>query len=369
MKPKILTWNVRGLNNPNKRLRVKNLIWDWKADIVCLQETKLKFVDRSIIRNLWNCVYAGWTSLPSKGASGGIIVMWDKRVVDLVDEYIGEFVVAGSFMSLEDGFVWGFAGVYGPNNDISRKFLWDEITGLCNWWEGPWCIGGDFNTTRFSSERSGVSTSGSFNFTTLVFELDLVDLPLAGGDYTWSNGRAWSRLDRFIVSPCWETHFPILCQKCLPKLCSDHFPLLLDCGGLHEGRRYFKFENMWLKTEEFLDKIRSWWSSYQISGFPNFVLAGKLKNLKNDLRIWNKEIFGNLNDQRENLFQELQRLEDKEVTGALTVNEKERKTVVVAELEKITLMEEISWRQKSRALWLQEGDKCTNFFHRVANSH
>jgi exonuclease III len=41
MKPKILSWNVRGMNDAEKRLQIRGLLMEWKADIVCLQETEM----------------------------------------------------------------------------------------------------------------------------------------------------------------------------------------------------------------------------------------------------------------------------------------------------------------------------------------
>jgi len=71
MKPKILSWNVRGLNKGTKCLSVKNLPKDWKVDIVCLQETKLDAMSRSIMRCLWGCSHVDWCCLDSSGVSNG----------------------------------------------------------------------------------------------------------------------------------------------------------------------------------------------------------------------------------------------------------------------------------------------------------
>jgi hypothetical protein len=53
----------------------------------------------------------------------------------------------------------------------------------------------------------------------------------------------------------------------------------------------------------------------------------------------------------------------------LVEGENLRKVTVTNELEKTTLLEEVSWRQKSRVLCLRVGDKCIKFFHKVANSN
>jgi hypothetical protein len=89
----------------------------------------------------------------------------------------------------------------------------------------------------------------------------LMDIPIVGGSFTWSSNwdlPSWSQIDRFLVSLNWEAQFPDLIQKKLSRLCSDHFPILLDCRGLHGAKRYFKFKSMWLKLEGFVDTVRLW---------------------------------------------------------------------------------------------------------------
>jgi len=161
--------------------------------------------------------------------------MWDKREVEKVEECIGRYTVACSLRNTRDNVVWAFGGVYGPNDDRERRDLWVELAGLMSWWEMPWCIGGDFNVVRFPSERS--SGAGYFaameEFSDFIFMHNLVDLPLEDGQFTWSNNQEdqiWSRIDRLLVSPEWEERFPEVSQRRLPRLLSDHFPLLLDCG-------------------------------------------------------------------------------------------------------------------------------------------
>jgi hypothetical protein len=259
-----------------------------------------------------------------------------------------------------------FVGVYGPNSDSDRMLLWDELAGVLSLWEVPWCVRGDFNVTRFPSERLGSASldSAMMKFSKFISNQGLMDLPLAGGCFTWSvthDPPLWSRLDRFLVSPELEEWFPRILQKRLPRFCSDHFPIL-DTGEVSRGRRSFKFENMWLKADRFVALVKQWWDSYVFQGTPSYVLAHKLKGLKLDLKRWNEEVFGNIERNKRILIKDLQVFDRHEESRALNEEELLRKVEVVRELERCTLMEEVSWRQKARVMWIKEGDKCTRFF-------
>ncbi|KAL6320089.1 hypothetical protein AAG906_004598 [Vitis piasezkii] len=68
-------------------------------------------------------------------------------------------------------------------------------------------------------------------FSEIIEDLELRDLPLQGGSFTWRddlNNQSHSRLDRFLVSDEWEGHFTGVVQCVLPKPILDHFPILLD---------------------------------------------------------------------------------------------------------------------------------------------
>ena len=76
-------------------------------------------------------------------------------------------------------------------------------------------------------------------FFDFISEQGLIDIPLEGGNFTWSNSReveskAW--LDRFLFTVDWEAKFPIVCQRRMFRLLSDHFPIVLEGGSFqHRG--------------------------------------------------------------------------------------------------------------------------------------
>ena len=113
MKIRILSWNVRGANDRDKRKIIKSVIKSQRVDVVCLQETKIKEMTTGLVRSLGVGRHLDWRVVNSKGATGGIVVFWDNRLVELVDLEEGVFLTSCRFKNCVDGIVWVFTGVYG----------------------------------------------------------------------------------------------------------------------------------------------------------------------------------------------------------------------------------------------------------------
>ena len=126
----------------------------------------------------------------------------------------------------------------------------------------------------------------------------------------------------------------------LPRVISNRCPHLVEIGGVGWGRYAFKFENMWLKVEGFVEKVQQWWNGYCFTSSPSFVLAQKLKSLKEDLKKWNKEEFGDLAFKKKSLLYELLGLDAKDEILGLSHEEQARRAQVKGEIEILASLEE-----------------------------
>ena len=156
------------------------------------------------------------------------------------------------------------------------------------------------------------------------------------------NGQSRSRLDRFLISEDCENHFSGVSQCILPRPVFDHFPFLLDGGGVRRGPIPFHFENMWLKEEGFKELLRGWWQGFNYSGSYSFILTEKLKALKIKLKNWNKEVFGKVGVNMRVALDKVSFWDDQERQRVLNEQELEARKEAREDFKKWALMEEIS---------------------------
>lgn len=261
---------------------------------------------------------------------------------------------------------------YAPNVVVDRRELWEELMWLkANSCE-PWCIGGDFNEIKSPSERVGCVRvdRGMSDFIEFCNSMELCDLPMIGRKFTWTNYQdqaIHSRLDRFLCFLEWTMRFKIL-QWGLPRLISDHCPVLISNDNRDWGPKPFRFMDIWLSNPRCLKLAEETWNNVQVVGWAGFILLQKLRPVKAKLKTWNKEEFGDINCALLEIESELHQFDIVAEDRQLTAKEKAAKCKSKSEIWRLSKLSESLWRQKSRVNWLKLGDKNTRFFQAIANS-
>jgi exonuclease III len=152
------SFNVRGLGGRVKRRKVRELVRRNKIELLAIQETKLESVDNGMCRRLWGDDKVAWSCNPALGRSGGLLTLWDGDKGKLLYSFQGQGFLG---VCLE----WGqkkvrvlTLNVYAPCNFEAKKQLWVELLVAKRTYTADlWCILGDLNSVRDSSERKGVA--------------------------------------------------------------------------------------------------------------------------------------------------------------------------------------------------------------------
>ena len=154
MKIRLLSRNVCGVNDSSKRRVIKAVIRSQRVDLFYLQEAKIQTLSEGLVRSLGSGRWSNWVALDALDSTGGILVCWDKRSLEVMEMEVGKFSVSCRIRNMEDGLTWIFTGVYGPFSKDDKDCMWEELGAIRGSWDDLWCLGGNFNVILSQRERS-----------------------------------------------------------------------------------------------------------------------------------------------------------------------------------------------------------------------
>ncbi|KAK0607568.1 hypothetical protein LWI29_016836 [Acer saccharum] len=347
------------------------MVLRYKPIILFLQESKLRVFDSRIIRILGGNFLSRGVGVEADRSAGGLITLWNEELFSVKSciTTSRSIILIGALVGVQQEVT--FCNVYAANIEGERKELWKYVVEVQNSFPIPWCIGGDFNTVLSPDERRGRGCDmvSIRNFNDFVLRAKVMDLPLDGMPFTWTNSRvsaAWARLDRFLVSPEFLLWFPHLVQRGLPRSVSDHNAIILGEKVVDWGPKPFRFFNGWLEDKRVMSEAIKGWKNCKVEGSKGFTLAAKVRGAKGFMKRWCAVNRGAVSVSKR-LEGSLAAVDELASLRGWSEDLRKERMVLLSSLWMELRKEEQLWRQKARITWLNSGDKNSRFFHCVAS--
>jgi exonuclease III len=128
----ILGWNVRGLNDLDRRDTVHETIASSSCQLVCLQETKLAAVTSLEAAYIGGYRLKNFAERPANGTRGGILLLWDDSSVQVTNVHLTEFSLSADVHLLHSSEEGDFkiTAVYGPTAANRKDDFFAELVAL-----------------------------------------------------------------------------------------------------------------------------------------------------------------------------------------------------------------------------------------------
>ncbi|GKV50472.1 hypothetical protein SLEP1_g57172 [Rubroshorea leprosula] len=309
------------------------------------KETKLEMVQGNLCKMMWFSDEFDWVMKESIGASGG---EWGQHKLKC-----------------------NLVNIYAPNDRQKKLKLWEELRHMIVEDEGRWLIAGDFNVVRCANEKKGKSgeTTEMRAFDDFIVSTDLVDLKLVNRRFTWyrPDGSSMSRLDRVLMSDEMCNLGREWVQQGLKRTVSDHCPIMVKTSAADWGPKPFRMFDAWQQHPQFRKAVEDKWKELNVEGYAGYRCLQKLRRLKEFLKGWNKEVFGNMETQFKNVAEKVERIDLKNEVVDLEGSEVKQRKEGFQQIWDMLRLREAIWKQKSRSDWVKLGDQNTRYFHKVAN--
>ncbi|XP_026420092.1 uncharacterized protein LOC113316076 [Papaver somniferum] len=238
---RVFYWNAQGLAKDGARDKLKELYHLHKPNVICIAEPKV-FCTTRFVRSLRLDDFSE-DVITNKvvGEKGNIWVLWRHSLARP-----GILSSSKQAISLNFDGDW-ITAVHASSDPVARRNLWQQLG------------------------------------------LGFVSVPWLSGDR-----RIVSRNDRAVVNDARNYKYENWRCKALPRICSDHSPLFgYAFESPRPARDPFIIQKMWLDHPRFMPLVKDNWN-LPFYGAPPFVFAGKLKRLKEVLKLWNRTFFGDV---------------------------------------------------------------------------
>ena len=366
----LLSWNCRGLGNPQTVNALKKVIRLEDPGVVFLLETKSDVDWVIFVRD--QCGFSESFIVPSDGLRGGLALFWKSEI---------RMGVRNSSLSYIDAVVegdslgcWQLTGFYGHPETNRRVESWSLLKSLRGSSRLPWLVVGDFNEIKFQSEKEGGAPRPNWQmarFNDSINFCGLKEVSFVGPSFTWlyqrrDGSQIRERLDRALASSDWHSLFPSAKLFHKSSSASDHNPLVLHFFPRQRRQRHkklFRFESMWIKDARCEHVVSEAWREGLCMAFGHPILSC-MEECRSRLERWNQTEYGHVGKKISQLQKRLESLELLPSSPKVIQELRETRVNLNCWLDR----EDAMWKQRSRLSWFRNGDHNTQFFHAKASA-